>query len=355
MDIAMQSLSLQVEGPPDIINSSKDEWWTEPPPNVVTGKKYFKEAWDRRKEEILFPFVLEPHWPWKQYNWFEELDPVMPRNFTQPETITIDNYSFLIHVTHNKEFQMITRSRPNVYTLRAQRKVGKNGYKKYDGTPVGHSFVAIKDEIPNDQSKYRYISSGENLLPGKYIWWSVYIENPPQAPYSCRPSTPFTSPHDSPYGKNMIYGQFEDVLATYQASFPLDHNGQYPTIELRVGGTLRYKFEVCYVIILCKSGVKELEQYPMWEEGRNKIKFDKTNNIVRIIDPINIRLNSSIKSSYGTNCSWDHFVFALYFDGDEEMICHEEIFDHQLINHSKCLKKKPPGAYKKFVCPDKLS
>ena len=253
----------------------------------------------------------------------------------------------LIHVTHDKEFQMIRQKVGGDFILKSSRKVGKYGYGNYDGTPVGHSFIA--DKIPG---WYQYVSSDRNLLPGKYIWWSVYINNPPPAPYGCKASIPFTNPHDSPYGRNMICAHFKDVLAAYQASF-FDHNGWYPTIELRVGGTLRYRFEVCYVIILCKSGIKELEQYPMWEPGKNKIRYDEANKVIEI-DPISVNIRDGIKSSHGSCCSWEHFVFALHFDGDEKMTCENRLFSYtQLLNHT-CLKTKPHPQVRRFVCPDLL-
>lgn len=188
-------------------------WKTFPQGPMPGGS--FREDWSKRSDEILFPSRHVSYLPWEPYDW--ENVPNIPgfRNVQIP-------IRSLCHVTHSRQFREIVSEQPGSFILKSHRKVGKSGYGNYDGSPVGHSFVA--DGIPHDHSLYHCVGPEDNLLPGSFIWWSVDINDPLNPPPGCRTS-PLFNPQDSPYGRNKISGSFEDVLSAYQESFPCDEQG----------------------------------------------------------------------------------------------------------------------------------
>lgn len=329
------------------------ERWKYPPQGPMPGGSFREGIGSKRSDEILFPSRHVSYLPWKPYDW--ENVPNIPefRNVQIP-------IRSLCHVTHNHQFMEIVSEQPGSFILKSHRKVGKSGYFNYDGSPVGNSFVAAEaDGIPHDRSLYWYIGPDENLLPGSYIWWSVDINYPPNPPPGCRTS-PLFNPHNSPYGRNKIWGSFEDVLSAYQESFPCDEQGRYPTIELRVGGTKRYKCEVCYVVIACATyrdwePPLDYNVYPIWEPGIDKIIFNEDTNKVEDVSDIQITIENGIKSQFGQNFSWDQYVFALHFNDDQHrMICQQGPFTHNILDvHSVCLRKQPL-ARGNWVCPDDI-
>ncbi|XP_019850574.1 PREDICTED: uncharacterized protein LOC109581166 [Amphimedon queenslandica] len=334
---------------------SSQEYRRTPSEENPTPGQYFEKDWVDAHYEILFPCAHVTHLPWKTCDLLEELETAVPG--LKSHEVKIES---LIHITHNKEYRDMQVD--DGYKFQSFKKVGKYGYgpDQYGKKPCGFSFIATAPQSqPDCTSLYRYIKSGKDLLPGQYIWWSVYIAEPPAMPDYVLPSPPFTKPDASSYGRNMISANIKDLLIAYQTSFKRDDKGQYPMIELRVGGTLRYKYEICYIIILCKK--EELSDYPIWEPGRDKIKFDTDkDNAVNEIDPISITIKGGIKWDKNTyqSYSWEHFVFALHFNGDhhQQMTCSDETFSHKIINHDArfCLKKTivSRDGSSKVVCPD---
>lgn len=209
---------------------------------------------------------------------------------------------------------------------------------------------------------YTYINPEEPILPGSYIWWGVSIDEIPEVPGKYTVSPPFKNPHVSPYGNNMIYGSLKDALVAYQESF--QPNPLHPRIELRFGGTLRYKFEVCHVVIVCAVYDREdpplsLEDYPVWDEGRDKITFDPDTNKIERVDDIRIRIRNGIKwrADKGCGLSWDQIVFAFHFKDTQYMIC-KEGFNHREVLHN-CTKTKrifnPKSRKPEWKCPNDCS
>lgn len=333
-------------------------WKTFPQGPMPGGS--FREDWSKRSDEILFPSRHVSYLPWEPYDW--ENVPNIPgfRNVQIP-------IRSLCHVTHNRQFIEIVSEQPGSFILKSHRKVGKSGYFNYDGSPVGHSFVAAEaDGIPHDRSLYHCVGPEDNLLPGSFIWWSVDINDPLNPPPGFRTS-PLFNPHNSPYGRNKIWGSFKDVLSAYQESFPCDEQGRYPTIQLRVGGTKRYKCEVCYVVIACatyrdREPPLDNDVYPIWPPGRNMIRFNEDTNKVEWVDDIWITIRNSINFQDATpqHCkqffSWDQYVFALHFNDDQHrMICQQSSFMHTGLFQHYCLRKIPhPHDRYNWVCPDEI-
>lgn len=275
----------------------------------------------------------------------------------------LKNFSVAIeslrHVTHKKEFKEICKKNRSSYTFEPKKKKGKSGYKKFDGSPMGHSFIACDTSgTPSKESRYRYVKPDEALLPGYFSWWSVSI-NLKRIP-KCTPnhmaSTPFSRPHCSPYGSIAIHGCLEWALQSYQDSLPKDPSiNKLPKIELRNGGTLRYKFEVCHVIIVCAANEKMLpyKKYQIWREGNDKVHFDECTGKISKVDPIKITIKNGMKIIAGKFYSWDQIVFAFHFPDDKyHMKCPKSKFKKKQVKHKKCVKTRPK--YGEFLCPDEI-
>ena len=231
---------------------------------------------------------------------------------------------------------------PESYTLKSNKKKGKSGYEKEDGSPLGFTFEALDDIkiTPDERSKYKYVDSSTDLLPGSYLWWS--IDNSIQY-----------KPHESRYGSRAIYGHIKYVFEHYQKSFPRDPlTRKFPKIELRIGGTLRYRCEICYVIIVCKEEEPTLpyDKYPVWPEGR-KIQFN-LEGIVSYVNSIEVK---NIKGATFDNYSWSHHVFGFHFPDDQhQMTCPKTCFKEKETIHIKsCIKSRPQVLGDEWwLCPD---
>lgn len=329
---------------------------------------YFEESWERSTvTEVLFPKRHVAHLPWRPYDWNE-----VPHNDLKGVELTIKS---LCHVTHKEAFEKICKMNPHSYTLQASRKKGKSG-EKFDGSPTGNSFIACDRSgmAPCRASKYKYIKPSEDLLPGCYSWWSIHIARQdmpkPRSKLNFAVSAPFSDPPGSRYGSKAIYSSIKYVFESYQASLPKDPSGKLPKIQLRNGGTLRYRYEVCYVIIVCAENESTLllDEYPLWEEGENKIQFNGRTGAVSWVNSITVTFGNGMtkKEEY---YPWDQFAFAFHYpDENCHMICPttKNKFKYRDMEHNKttmniegeeykkfkCLKSGPIVPNGEFICPD---
>lgn len=270
------------------------------------------------------------------------------------------------HVTHEKEFDDICADDPTAYTLKSSVKKGKSGYEVTDGSPLGYSFVALNSqELPNKKSLYCYVKRAEELLPGSYIWWSIEVdpaEIPKPYPDGYSVSNALCKSY-SPYGNKKIYGYVKHAFHAYQSSFCDPSTDELPRIELRIGGTLRYKFEVCYVVILCRENepLLPLDQYPLWEEGKDKIEYNNKGE-VKWVNTMKITVNNGIKLRKGDTqtYSWDQTVFGFYFPKkDQTMKCYQLHYGHDFqerdVKHEGiCLKSRLVESEGHWMCPNDI-
>lgn len=262
----------------------------------------------------------------------------------------------LYHVTHQREFDQIFEPGHNQFCLRSHEKKGKHGYNVSDGSPLGDSYSALhNDDPPTEDSQYRYHSPDVSLLPGSYIWWSVGIE--PQhkifAYNNFWASEIFPNGQSSIYGSKKIYGDFKDVLVAYQECFG---KNLPPPIELRIGGTLRYKREVCHIVIVNAAipdhdDVRNDYNYPIWSDAEGVqvgIYYNDDNKV------FHAEVRFIVKNGLiGQGCSWDHVVFAFYFpENGSEMVCRKPPFDNTEVPHSRewCRRSRWDRGQK--LCPD---
>ena len=136
------------------------------------------------------------------------------------------------------------------------------------------SYMYQKDS----QNRCQKIEHDERVLGGNHSWWEVdtyswynsddvqgkKIGSSAASLYSYRIylSQFMSSPRESRYGDRGFVVNFKDLLKSYQQSRTDVVNIRDRELFLRVGGTLRYRYEICYIVIVCTKHDKELEHYP---------------------------------------------------------------------------------------------
>ena len=245
------------------------------------------------------------------------------------------------HITHKRNVAEMNTG-THSYCFRPKKKYGKCGYEVTDGSPLGESYRCdlTHIKIPTAQTRYTPVTQEQAVLPdGYYVWWGTS-----------------TSDHDSSmYGSEKLTTNFKSALGTYK--FGLTHDLD-ADVFLRVGGTLRYEKEICYVIIVHTEAeaTDEIKRLPplrdsdhfrlngfLHEDGRVDWKTSGT-------------VPEFISRSYGA-CT-DYFTFAFYFNDCDSSLClKEEKVTKSKVKHSKCVRKfkvKPEHrpAATAWYCPE---
>ncbi len=303
----------------------------------------------------------------------------------------------LSHITHNKEAvdintNPITNTLDLNFRFVATKKVGK-AYKD-DGSPLGESFrysPLSPGGALNPPKQYTFIGPGQSLLPeGYYSWWGVQFDPNYQVLLDFKPyrfyssPTPFNfesyrssdnrcphylrNPPSSPYGNNEFLGELHDLLKYYRNSritYSVNPDGQttclLPDTYLLPGGTLRYKREICYVIIVCTQ--VDLFQVQPQIAAPDILCSEPVVNLNGLVDENNKvidysgskipQLSFRFLSTY--EC-WENLAFAFYFpeNSNRRLSCPKYVVQRIDINHEWCIKTMPrPGSQGgSWVCPN---
>ena len=344
------------------------------PITVYRNGKYFEELGRDNKEEILFKGHHVTHLPWMRYHEWNYI-PLLPGNRFIPYQNVGVAVKKLCHITHNEEFKEISQN-DKYYVFKPKQKFGKSGYISHS-KQVGKSYALCEPSAlpPNHQTQYRMVNMHKEVLPGYYIWWSIDHSCVPTVPswklekyfghqwYGYYTSEPFERPITSRYGNHMFTSYIMQLLQSYQSAY----GSPLPRIEFRCGGTLRYRCEICYVVIVCavnpheKHSLSE-EEFPIiWE---NVQIIYNSNGQVSFVQPPEITLRNGITGYYEDGMfsdyipySWDTYAFALHFPTEHFKleIPKLTLFSTKTIEHDDfCTKKRPdPLNNHKPSCPNK--
>ena len=162
---------------------------------------------------------------------------------------------------------------------------------------------------------------------------------------------------ESCYGNNVFTASLSDLLISYKYSRIRSNELAGPKqITLRVGGTLRYKHEICYVVIVCLEEDDPVTKYP----SIYKERILKNNGLVS--DDGNIKDHSKIPEFKAQHIvkvggrhnsfSWENVAFAFYFPSwDSEFRCATAKMTKGIIRHPRCTstRRGPDG---KMLCPN---
>ena len=238
---------------------------------------------------MFFPNEFTFNQPWGK-------DPITKQllsryhNLQEPLTLNLDSIPHNVaHVTHYENAKQIISSR---FKINAFPKRGSNGDYSYQCTN-------------RKDGKFKQIDDVTPLIPydGSFSWWSIELnQDHDHLDYKningvgCYTSFLFDK-NQSMYGHVKFSMKFNDLISNYTRS----RGESCKKIQYKVGGTLRYQREVCYVIIVCVTDdAQELT-----------VLCDVDLSELVITHPYNFFRGGQLPEPVKT--SWDHYVLALYY------------------------------------------
>lgn len=260
----------------------------------------------KRNYEVYFP------------NTHVSYDPCGPLSFP---------VSILCHATHDNEAEKIQGDDYNLFT--PHKKTGKSYRLHYS-----ESYCCTVQTPDPDKECYKPIPPTTQIFPGYYSWWGLVVEKelcPSWIESRVLPHY-LKTPSESVYGRNAFLYDFKDLLKSYAKN----RGCKVDKIHLLVGGTLRYKCEIGYVIIICTSDDPEIvKKYPSITQSE---VFDSDGLVDEDgkIDDFHQDLHFTTHH-VNTYFSYETLNFAFYFSsGSMEFQC-----DHvapRRIKHDYCMR-----------------
>ena len=257
---------------------------------------------DKESYEVFFPGIFTLQQPWGDDNYTIHL-PQTYKRLTQPKfEIPLDNNRRVMHITHFDAAKAIITSG----YIPQQKK------SKYQFTYVydGNSYITEQEKCL--------------LYGGYYSWWSIelYDEKCDLGPlgnndHGVNYYTSFLFINHSMYGTVKLSLKLRDFIECYARSRSIDSK----KVLYKVGGTLRYTKEVCYVIIVCFDTDDKLSELET---------IDKSQSLV-IKQPYSFFCGGGLPQGVGV--SWDHYVFALYYPEQKTLKLGREEIDACLVEH----------------------
>ena len=283
-----------------------------------------------------------PLFPWGE-------KPDQPQGIAYQYQHLIIDVSRLCHDTHNWPFKQIRQNNGDC-VLKPKQKMGKEG----NFNRLGASYTSKANCAIAEDTHYHRIPTYEAVLPDYYIWWAIDKIDNPVTPPDIDVSDLFNNRPTSRYGSVRISTSSLQMLQSYQNGFV--NNGHYSRLQFRNGGTLRYKHEICYVVILCAEGhfTGADDDYPVIEHGPGSvipanIQYDD-NGRITAVGQWRVPITNGITRAQGKSYSWDQYVFAFHYPTSDGRMCLPSglVQVHENIDHDPCFKKIGR------VCPDKL-
>jgi hypothetical protein len=264
----------------------------------------------------------------------------------------------LAHVTHNAEAHQITTD--HSYQFKVAPKYGRPGTGSFWWRP--------------DKKKFVPIDENTNLFQGNYSWWGPYCAHdyhlpeghtneeycisPAEINKRIRPQRHYfvanylKHPSESIYGNCVFYADFLDLLDAYAES----RNSK--EVFIKIGGTLRYRSEICFVLIVCTEHENDDLDFPAL---RTNDEYFETNGLInddgRVIDrnaianfhPRHIIQWAKPREDGGKpSYSYITPAFAFYYPDEGELlelqlakchkaeVIHKEGFCLKAVNKKKC-------------------
>lgn len=331
---------------------------------------------------MLIPNQFTPRQPWgedPQQQWNEREDHLglrYPYNlFSNHDDCTthIPIYS-VSHITHNKGAEGISSTQSQGhYTFKPSIKRGKQdireSYKYQDtiGISLGETYKQLQSGI------YQKIEPLEPVFPGYLSWWGINItpfyetkegsklqHKIGELYYARKMYVPgyLRDPSNSYYGNKSFSISFHDFLTHYKEA---RRDKQGSLIQIKVGGTLLYENEICYVAIIGLEGDSDLDS--MLPAGEHKhCRVFKHNGL---LDPKGTVSNFDVTPIFRAafiisrvddlDFCWEQLVFALYFPhAEQRLTLSMNSVTVESVKHDFCIRKQPPPGGGKWECPNEI-
>ena len=262
----------------------------------------------------------------------------------------------LVHVTHNREAAKIDRSK----SFKARKKLGKT--REGDGRSCGDSYRPTNPK----KRKFFQIDDDEAVLPGYYSWWGVHLQGGESSlPHEIEeelkalksrgfkafvPDYLKVRPH-SIYGNNAFVCKLEILLKEYAKARKVGERN----ICIRKGGTLRYEFEICYVLIVCSNNGEDkiaLNDFkPLDHESDTFSACGFIGHDGKVVNPAeDLTFHARYNVSWSKHdlrekpdkYSHENVAFAFYFPQEGSFMRVEE-YTKCIVDHRQefCTKKQP--------------
>ena len=333
---------------------------------------YFKSLTGQKGKypEVVYRDFVQQH-PWGEtpQNEWTERGCTYPNGLRLGEGFTRIPISRLSHVTHNKEAGLIRSTVQNqgCYTFKSKQRLGKQYVT--DHLPLGETYRHIERRI---FSPITPCSLDDPVFPGYYSWWGISVSewyrlgeggedlagNIRQLRQRVEVSDVLSPEPRSRYGNNAFSIKLSDLLLSYKRSrTDIDERRH---VYLRVGGTLRYKWEICYIVIVCLQQDHTLNDLPEIEDANDIIDHNGLiNRQGKVVDYWQTPefkakyIVTSMKDDRGRyhSFSWEQVVFALYYPSDDLVLqCKEGQIKEGTVDHSDriCISTR------NRVCPNNI-
>ena len=270
---------------------------------------FFSVLQQRKSFEVFYQNKFTPMYPRGNKD-----DPQMSQGIEFPT-------DRVCHITHSEQAGKIIGNEE--VTFLARPKKGRI----YDQV-VNHSFIySYKDD--DGQLIYQPISAETDLIYcGCFSWWGFPIDQTILSAYS----QPFSVPSDA-FSNQSIYGGVGFSVELSYLKDAYKHSRKATQCYLKVAGTLRYKREICYVVIACTEGDKRLSEFQDFSLSQ------------AVIERPFVKYN-------GEWVSWDHYALAFYYPDTQQALTLNpnkvELFQVEHDGQERCLQK-----FLRKECPDK--
>ena len=276
----------------------------------------------------MFENEFVTHLPWQEVG-------NVPRNPQEHEIVR------LCHVTHYPQAQAITAQKAQLEELffLTNPKMGKCGYQFQDGSPLGESYRCnLKGLVPDENTPYTVVGPGQHLLPqGHYSWWGV------------------EPVEDSPYGSYKFSVDIERILEAFKKSHTKKDQAP-PLLKFRKAGTLRYKREICYVILVHASTDNDQHvcSLPPLTNQEEKFTFGNVLDSKGVFQPgaaphhppkFRKELDKKKPPFY-----WENVAFAFYFSNPLQIA--QDKVDQDRVEHKLCVRSR--WSHHGQKCPDEI-
>ena len=356
-----------------LFTNSRQNWWTR-----ETGY------------EVFYPNTFSPILPWtegddNQYARFprfpwEAND--FPATFPENDKIKVDDPDILSNAAilgcdnSNRKLQVpITHLSHCTHEAMADKIKGEEAgtciFKTKEKKPRGNGSSYIYDINDDNQQPPQEISG--NVIPGYLSWWGLNVKNWYENDNPGRRIKRAVEELDrngvyvpnylqsvpcSIYGDRSFTYDFNQLIEHYKTSRDDCNDDNEKKVHFKKAGTLRYRHEICYVILVCTAKdlqeasikdmptAKELDQENIEVETGSELPqeridkdmenyFQPNGYVTRMADCFNSEY--PIRAIYPGRhfYSWDHLSFALYFPNEDQKLSCDQVEPEEIKHEIK--------------------
>ena len=262
----------------------------------------------------------------------------------------------LLHVTHKKEADKITNG--SAFEFKPFPKLARRNHGTWK----------------KNAKEARYIEVIGKVFPGYYSWWSVHLSRstPRGRGYTThtdieeaitalkskrlnvRISNYLKEKPESIYGSCAFESDFLGLLASYiKSRSPKDSNRSIGDICIRMGGTLTYKFELCYVLIVSTTDDDDkLSKFAVLHDSElfhTNGFVDDEGRVAAVRNCLTFHPKHNVTWISGNACNYETAAFAFYFPDSDHVMTLDACLKWPIThNNEKCIRKE-----RNNKCPDK--